>query len=267
MAKKITTVEGNKGNKVSKCSYTLGGKNNILGFLRPRYDDKVTAEKTIKWALSQVGTKESGNNHNKYSKELDAINYYNGKKDPAEADWCAIFQDDAAYNAAGKDKEKALYISCEPEKDNCGASCYYQYVYHKKYKRFFTEPKAGDRVIFGTKLAKHCIKHIGLVVEVNEPKPEPEPTPTPKPTPGGGIAPATNYNMSEAGKYEVTANELNVRRDAGITAEVITELKKGDVVKCYGYSKKDRIGCKWLAILTAGGVEGYCSAKWLKKII
>lgn len=264
-----------------------------------------TAEKTIKWALSQVGTKESGNNHNKYSKELDAINYYNGKKDPAEADWCAIFQDDGVYNAAGKDKKKALYISCEPEKDNCGASCYYQYVYFKKYKRFFTEPKAGDRVIFGTKLAKNYIKHIGLVVEVNgkkittvegnkgnkvskcsytlggknnilgflrprydaEPKPEPEPTPTPTPTPGGGIAPATNYNMSEAGKYEVTANELNVRRDAGITAEVITELKKGDVVKCYGYSKKDRSGCKWLAIMTAGGVEGYCSAKWLKKII
>ena len=49
MAKKITTVEGNKGNKVSKCSYTLGGKNNILGFLRPRYDDEATAEKTIKW--------------------------------------------------------------------------------------------------------------------------------------------------------------------------------------------------------------------------
>lgn len=264
MAKKITTVEGNKGNKVSKCSYTLGGKNNILGFLRPRYDSEETAKKTIKWALSQVGTKESGNNHNRYSKELDAINYYNGKKDPAEADWCAIFQDDGAYNAAGKDKAKALYISCEPEKDNCGASCYYQYVYFKKHKRFFTEPKEGDRVIFGTKLAKGCIKHIGLVVEVNEPKPEP--TPTPKPTPGGGIAPATNYNMSEAGKYEVTANELNVRRDAGITAEVITELKKGDVVKCYGYSKKDRSGCKWLAIMTSGGVEGYSSAKWLKPI-
>lgn len=265
-----------------------------------------TAEKTIKWALSQVGTKESGNNHNKYSKELDAINYYNGKKDPAEADWCAIFQDDGVYNAAGKDKAKALYISCEPEKDNCGASCYYQYVYFKKHKRFFTEPKAGDRVIFGTKLARKCIKHIGLVVEVNgkkittvegnkgnkvskctytlggknnilgflrprydaEPKPEPTPTPTPtpKPTPGGGIAPATDHSKADRGTYQVTAGILNVRRDAGTTAEIITQVVKGEKVTCYGYSKRDKYDNKWLAIMTDRGVEGYCAAKWLKHL-
>lgn len=263
-----------------------------------------TAKKTIEYALSQVGTKEHDNNKNKYSEELDKISYYNTKKNPAHADWCAIFQDDSAYNAAGKDKAKALYISCEPEKDNCGASCYYQYVYFKKYKRFFTEPKLGDRVIFGTKLAKGCIKHIGLVVKIDgkkittvegnkgnkvskctytlggknnilgflrprydkEPEPAPAPTPTPTPKPGGGIAPATQYNSSDAGTYEVTADELNVRQDAGITCEKITELKKGDKVKCYGYSKKDRSGCKWFAIMTSGGVEGYSSAKWLKPI-
>ena len=266
-----------------------------------------TAKKAIKYALSQVGTKEHNNNQNKYSKELDAINYYNTQKDPAHADWCGIFTDDCIYHAADKDKAKTLYINCEPEKDNCGAGCYFQVQYYKKYKRFYTtDPMPGDKIFFGTSLKKGGVKHTGIIVEVNgkkiktvegnksnmvkkceytlggknsilgfgrprydadEPEPTPAPDPKPTPTPGGGIAPATNYNMSEAGKYEVTANELNVRRDAGITAEVITELKKGDVVKCYGYSKKDRSGCKWLAILAAGGVEGYCSAKWLKKII
>ena len=267
-----------------------------------------TAEKTIKWALSQVGTKEHDNNKNKYSEELDKISYYNTKKNPAHADWCAIFQDDGVYNAAGKDKAKALYISCEPENDNCGASCYYQYVYFKKYKRFFTEPKAGDRVIFGAKLAKGYIKHIGLVVEVNgkkittvegnkgnkvskcsytlggknnilgflrprydaEPKPEPTPTPTPtptpKPTPGGDIAPATDHSKADRGTYQVTAGILNVRRDAGTTAEIITQLNKGAKVTCYGYSKRDKYDNKWLAIMTTGGVEGYCAAKWLKHL-
>ena len=263
-----------------------------------------TAKATIKWALSQVGTKEHDNNKNKYSEELDGIKYYNGKKNPCHADWCAIFQDDAVYNAAGKDKAKALYISCEPEKDNCGASCDYQYVYFKKYKRFFTEPEEGDRVIFGTKLAKDYIKHIGLVVEISgkkittvegnkgnkvskcsytlggknnilgflrprydaEPKPDPKPTPEPTPTPGGKIAPATDYSKADRSKFKVTASILNVRQDAGTTAKMLTEIVKGEKVTCYGYSKKDSSGNKWLAIVTSRGVEGYCAAKWLKQI-
>lgn len=105
---KIDTVEGNKSNQVKKCSYTLGAKGSkILKFLRPAYNDKVTADEVCSFALSQVGYKETGNNHNKYSKELDSINYYNTKKDPAEADWCAIFQDDCVYNCTDeKEAEK-----------------------------------------------------------------------------------------------------------------------------------------------------------------
>lgn len=95
---KITTVEGNKSNQVKKCSYTLGAKGSkILKFLKPAYNDQVTADEVCAYALSQVGYKETGVNHNKYSKELDAINYYNGKKDPAETDWCAIFTDACVY--------------------------------------------------------------------------------------------------------------------------------------------------------------------------
>lgn len=105
---KITTVEGNKSNMVKKCSYTLGAKGSrILKFLRPAYNDQVTADKVCAYALSQVGYKETGVNHNKYSKELDSINYYNGKKDPAEADWCAIFTDACVYECTDeKEAEK-----------------------------------------------------------------------------------------------------------------------------------------------------------------
>ena len=194
--KKITTVEGNKSNQVKKCSYTLGAKGStILAFLRPLYDDIVTADKVIAYAISQIGTKETGNNHNKYSKELDAISYYNMEKDPLEADWCAIFTDCCIYECTDQE--------------------------------------------------------------------EPEPTPTPEPP--EPIAPATDYNKKDAGKYRVTADLLRLRRDAGTQAEIIGNLKKGDTVTCYGYSKKDKAGAKWLAILTKYG-EGYSASKYLQKI-
>ena len=209
--KKITTVEGNKSNQVKKCSYTLGAKGStILAFLRPLYDDIVTAEKVIAYAISQIGTKETGNNHNKYSKTMDAIGYYNTKKDPAGADWCAIFTDCCVYECTDQE---------EPEPT--------------------PTPKPP------------------------EPTPTPEPpAPTPKPDP---IAPATDYNKKDAGKYRVTADLLRLRRDAGTQAEIIGNLKKGDTVTCYGYSKKDKAGAKWLAILTKYG-EGYSASKYLQKI-
>ena len=105
---KITTVEGNKSNQVKKCSYTLGAKGSrILKFLRPAYNDQVSADEVCAYALTQVGYKETGVNHNKYSKELDSINYYNQKKDPLEADWCAIFTDACVYECTDeKEAEK-----------------------------------------------------------------------------------------------------------------------------------------------------------------
>lgn len=210
--KKITTVEGNKSNQVKKCSYTLGAKGSrILAFLRPLYVDIVTAEKVIAYAISQIGTKETGNNHNKYSKELDAISYYNTEKDPAGADWCAIFTDCCVYECTDQE---------EPEPT---------------------------------------------------PTPEPpEPTPTPEPpapTPGPDpIAPATDFNPKDRGDYVVTASSLNVRRDAGTDAEILGTLKKGTTVKCYGFSKKDKSGAKWLAIYEPkSDLEGYCASKYLQK--
>ena len=104
---KITTIEGNKSNSVKKCTYTLGAKGSkILAFLRPLYDDIVTAKRVIAYAKTQVGYKETGNNHNKYSKLLDSIDYYNTKKDPVCADWCAIFTDACIYECTDNPKEE-----------------------------------------------------------------------------------------------------------------------------------------------------------------
>lgn len=125
------------------------------------------ASKVIEIAKSQIGYKEVGNNHTKYSKELDAIKYYNTQKDPASADWCAIFTDWCIYQATGKDKAQALKANYEPTKDNCGASCYYQFVYYDSHNKFYKSPKAGDKVIFGTALKKGSITHIGIVIAVD----------------------------------------------------------------------------------------------------
>lgn len=115
--KKITTVEGNKSNQVKKCTYTLGAKGSaILAFLRPAYTSDVTAAEVVKIALGQVGTKETGTNHQKYSKEMDSISYYNTKKDPAGADWCAIFTDWCIYTATAKEESKSV-VEKEPAKE------------------------------------------------------------------------------------------------------------------------------------------------------
>lgn len=130
---KITTVEGNKSNQVRKCTYTLGAKNSkILKFLRPIYNDIVTADKVIAYALSQVGYKETGNNHNKFSKLLDSIDYYNTKKDPAGADWCAIFTDACVYECT-EVKEESKPASDEIKQQKTASAASFNKIFNKEY--------------------------------------------------------------------------------------------------------------------------------------
>ena len=98
--KTITTVEGNKNNKVSRCTYKysdVGGY--IAGFGKPRYTDDITRKNAIAYALSQVGYTEGANNWNKYADELDKVDYFAGCGKKQNLPWCCVFICAVMYNA------------------------------------------------------------------------------------------------------------------------------------------------------------------------
>ncbi len=73
---------------------------------------------------------------------------------------------------------------------------------------------------------------------------------------------AQSFQKSLAGNYKATA-ELNMRAGAGTDKKVITTLKKGTKVQCYGYYTAVK-GVKWLYV-TSNGKTGFCSSKYLKR--
>lgn len=175
----------------------------------------VYASKVITIALSQVGYQESGKNWTKYSRDLDAIGFFNGKKQGSE--WCDIFVDWCVWQATGQNKDLALKTLYEPYKDNCGAGCKFSARYYRANNAFFKTAKVGDQIFFGKEGAE---THTGIVVSVGvstistvegnksnavrkcsyskndskivgygrpryDSEPQPQPTPTPTPTPKG----------------------------------------------------------------------------------
>ena len=98
--KTITTIEGNKGDKVAYGTYSyseVGGY--IAGFGKPRYTDDLTRKAVLEYAKSQVGYTEGANNWNKYADELDKVDYFAGCGKKQNLPWCAVFICDSAYNA------------------------------------------------------------------------------------------------------------------------------------------------------------------------
>lgn len=69
------------------------------------------------------------------------------------------------------------------------------------------------------------------------------------------------------GAYECTASILNIRDDSGADKKMLTQIKRGTVVNCYGYFNVVN-GVKWLYIqFIQDGVRytGFASASYLKK--
>ena len=98
--KTFTTVEGNKNNKVSQCTYNysdVGGY--VAGFGKPRYIDDLTRKAALEYAKSQVGYTEGPNNWNKYADELDKVDYFAGCGKKQNLPWCAVFICAVMYNA------------------------------------------------------------------------------------------------------------------------------------------------------------------------
>lgn len=70
-----------------------------------------------------------------------------------------------------------------------------------------------------------------------------------------------------AGAYKCIASELNIRNGAGTSKKILTTIKSGDTVQCYGYyNTVDSV--KWLYVqFKQGGVQytAFASAQYLSK--
>lgn len=137
--------------------------------------------KVIQVALNEVGylEKKSGSNlddktanagdknYTKYARDLDAIGFYNGKKQSVA--WCDVFVDWCFVQAYGLNA--ALALTCQPlGKNNCGAGCKYSRQYYKNKKQLFDTPMAGDQVFFypSDGIGGSAIQHTGLVYAVDD---------------------------------------------------------------------------------------------------
>lgn len=75
------------------------------------------------------------------------------------------------------------------------------------------------------------------------------------------------FDKSLAGTYKCTASELNIRNGAGTSKKILTTIKSGDAVQCYGYYNIVD-GAKWLYIqFKQGNVQytAFASAQFLEK--
>jgi len=137
------------------------------------------AEKVIAIALKEVGyleketnaflddtTRNAGDeNFTKYARDLDKLNFYNGKKNGFA--WCDVFVDWCFVTAFGE--AGALDRTFQPSffLFNRGAGCKYSYGYYAGEKRIFRDPQPGDQIFFYNEEAS-SICHTGLVCNVDD---------------------------------------------------------------------------------------------------
>lgn len=102
------------------------------------------------------------NNWTKYARDLDLINFYNGKKNGYE--WCDIFCDWCFVRTFGKDT--ALKMTGQ-KLGGLGAGCTFSAQYYAKIGKFHKfDPKPGDQIFFTRNGGKDSC-HTGLVERVD----------------------------------------------------------------------------------------------------
>lgn len=103
-------------------------------------------------------------NFTKYARDLDALGFYNGKKQGVA--WCDVFNDWCFYKAYGFENMQKMTFQTKG-KSNSGAGCKYSRNYYKSKGRLFDKPLPGDQIFFYDS-ALDGIAHTGLVVKVDK---------------------------------------------------------------------------------------------------
>lgn len=119
--------------------------------------------KLIDWHKAQIGTKETGNNINKYADDMakNFPDFLNGNKQGY--DWCAVYQMDGFCNVYGMDDAlKMLNLG----KKNLSASCTQLVRKFKSNQSFFTSPQKGDLIFFDWDKSGDA-DHVGFVLSID----------------------------------------------------------------------------------------------------
>lgn len=121
-------------------------------------------EKASRSSLDEKTANAGKANITKYARDLDAISYFNGRKQGVA--WCATFVCWCFYKAFGK--AAALKLLCQPTntKNNAGAGCKHARNYFKAKGRLHDSPQPGDQIFFYSS-DKSQISHTGLVYDVS----------------------------------------------------------------------------------------------------
>lgn len=125
----------------------------------------IYAEDVVKIALGEVGYKEQGENHTKYGKELDAVNYFVGCGHKDGLPWCCVFCNWCVFKASDSSSasgKKWDAINFQFQSSSCNTSAVVSYYknFFKKKGRIYAKPKAGDIAFYGD-------SHVGVVVAVS----------------------------------------------------------------------------------------------------
>jgi len=136
-------------------------------------------EKVIEIALAEVGyqeketnasldhhTQNAGDeNFTKYARDLDAMNFYNGKKNGYA--WCDVFVDWCFVKAFGERDAKNVTFQPAFFLFNRGAGCRYSYGYYQEAGSVFDRPEPGDQIFFYASDGQ-TICHTGLVYAADD---------------------------------------------------------------------------------------------------
>ena len=175
-------------------------------------------------------------NYTKYARDLDAVGYYNGRKQGTS--WCCVGPDWARYKAFGM--ALAQRIMGQPPK-GCGAGVLWVYKYFKAMRRFYREitPQQGDQAIFVTDNAQVYVsswQHTGIVDRVVGGRVylvEGNTSPGNKVVANGGMVCEKSYPLGDKRIYgygrpwwDQVVKEMNAMSDKEINALVDKRVKE-----------------------------------------
>lgn len=102
-------------------------------------------------------------NYTKYARDLHKAGYYQASKNGYE--WCEVFNDWCHWIASGKDAKLAQEVISQT--GLYGAGCVWSANCYRNAGRFYSTPKVGDQIYFGTKGNE---THTGIVYKVDSSK-------------------------------------------------------------------------------------------------
>lgn len=257
-------------------------------------------------AQSQVGYKETGNNHTKYAQYFDTPKskggpypWFNGKKQ--NTPWCSIFVnwDIVMVLATGDNKvlkdpdAVRIWLGYPSPANNCAAGCPYMwgYLVKKGWQVSKTAGRPGDIIFFNT--TSKC-GHVGLIekvdngnyytIEGNKSNMVKRCSYTKSSSSIYGII-SPNYESFDkkpepeptptptptptTTDYKVKTNggTLTLRAQPTTNSRALATIKNGTTIAVSEIVKGEAVGGNTdWAKTTYNGDTGYCSCRWLEKV-